>query len=80
MNQQQFLQALRLMNTEKTRPTQNLLDRNKNPYDEFFTLPETVENEIPHYAEQLKGKRIFLPCDNQESAFWQHFEAEFLKV
>lgn len=41
--------------------------------DEFYTRYETVEGELKHYWQQLKGKRIYLNCDNpHKSNFWRY--------
>ena len=36
----------------------------KEKNDEFFTLYEDIENELRHYKEYLKGKKIYMPCDD----------------
>jgi len=46
---------------------QSLYKAHKIKDDEFFTLFEDVSNEVSHYKEQLKGKRIICPCDWDES-------------
>lgn len=41
--------------------------------DEFYTRIETVEAELKHYWQQLKGKRVYLNCDDPRiSKFWQY--------
>lgn len=41
--------------------------------DEFYTRIETVEAELKNYWQQLKGKRVYLNCDNPRiSKFWQY--------
>lgn len=41
--------------------------------DEFYTRYETVEAELKHYWQQLKGKRVYLNCDDPRfSKFWQY--------
>lgn len=41
--------------------------------DEFYTRYETVEGELKRYWQQLKGKRIYLNCDNpHKSNFWRY--------
>ena len=37
--------------------------------DEFYTLYETVSNELIHYKDELKGKVIYCNCDTDESNF-----------
>ena len=56
---------------------QSISRRIGNPNDEFYTLPETVEEELRHYSAFLEGKRIYLPADGTESAFWRYFAANF---
>lgn len=41
--------------------------------DEFYTRYETVEAELKHYWPQLKGKRVYLNCDDPRiSNFWRY--------
>ena len=35
--------------------------------DEFYTLYDTISNELRHYEKQLRGKRIICPCDWDEA-------------
>lgn len=49
--------------------------------DEFYTLYEDIEKEIPLYKEHLKGKIIYMPCDNPElSNFWKFFKNNFKEL
>lgn len=41
--------------------------------DEWYTRLQDVEAEMPRYAEYLKGKKIYCPCDSEESAFVKYF-------
>ena len=45
--------------------------------NEFYTLPETIEKELPHYKEQLEGKTVYCNCDLPESEFVQFFNKNF---
>lgn len=46
--------------------------------DEFYTRIETIEAELKHYWQQLKGKRVYLNCDNPRiSKFWQYLYKHF---
>lgn len=54
---------------------ENLYWANKLKDDEYYTLYEDVEKELQHY--NFEGKRIFLPCDTKESAFWKYFSENF---
>lgn len=50
--------------------------RNRN--DEFYTQIGDIEKEVFHYREQLKGKKIFMNCDDpEESNFWVYFYLNF---
>lgn len=40
-----------------------------NKDDEFYTLYETVSNELIHYKDELRGKIIYCNCDTNESNF-----------
>lgn len=53
----------------------NLHSALKNKDDEFYTLYEDVEKELANY--NFEGKRVFLPCDTKESAFWEYFSENF---
>lgn len=48
-----------------------------NKRDEFYTMRPDVERELPLYREQFRGKRVFLPCDGSESAFFRFFLDRF---
>ena len=49
--------------------------------DEFYTRIETVEAELKHYWQQLKGKRVYLNCDNPRiSKFWQYLYDNFDEI
>lgn len=37
--------------------------------DEYYTLYETVSNELIHYKDKLKGKIIYCNCDTEDSNF-----------
>lgn len=45
--------------------------------DEFYTRFADVENELRHYAGLLAGKRIWCPCDSEESVFWKFLSENF---
>lgn len=45
--------------------------------DEYFTLLDDVETEVAHYKDQLRGKVIYCPCDDEKSAFYKYFVAQF---
>lgn len=58
--------------------TGNLHAARKNKNDEFYTQLPDIENELKHYKRHLKGKTIFLNCDDPtESNFWIHFILKF---
>jgi hypothetical protein len=49
-----------------------------NRNDEFYTHLVDVEKELSNYGEHLKGKLVFLNCDNpKHSNFWKFFETNF---
>lgn len=56
---------------------ERLNEAKKVKYDEFFTLYGDIEEEIPHYKEELRGKIIYLPCDSEKSNFWKYFVNNF---
>jgi hypothetical protein len=46
--------------------------------DEFYTTLELIEKELYHYRDQLRGKVIYLNCDDHEkSNFWLYFRLKF---
>lgn len=53
----------------------NRLKQSKNEkFDEFYTQYSDIEEEVSHYAEQLRGKTVYCNCDNPEiSNFWKYF-------
>ena len=49
--------------------------------DEFYTQLPDIENELRHYASQLKGKTVFCNCDDPaESNFFLYFALNFKKL
>ena len=53
----------------------NKTKTNKN--DELYTQYCDVECECKHYIKEYKGKVIYLPCDTENSAFWEYFVNHF---
>jgi hypothetical protein len=50
----------------------------KDKNDEFYTQLSDIEKEITHYKEHLRGKIVFLNCDDpEESMFWNYFALNF---
>ena len=40
-------------------------------FDEFYTEYKTISDELSHYRNHLKGKVIYLNCDDPSSSnFW----------
>lgn len=51
-----------------------------NEKDEFYTKLCTIEEEIVHYKEFLKGRHIYCNCDNPaKSNFWRFFREHFFE-
>ena len=46
--------------------------------DEFYTKLSTVETELQHY--DLRGKIIYMPCDDAHSAFWEYLHTHFSEL
>ena len=60
------------------RPNATLHAARKAKNDEFYTRLCDVERELDHYADQFRGKAIYLPCDDyRSSAFWVYFSGRF---
>lgn len=52
----------------------NLYKARNTANDEFYTLYEDIEKEIPNYKEHLKGKVIYCNADDPDySNFWKYF-------
>lgn len=46
--------------------------------DEFYTQLIDIENELTHYKNHFKGKKIFMNADNPKySQFWKYFKDNF---
>lgn len=46
--------------------------------DEWYTKLPTVEAELQHY--DLRGKIIYMPCDDEHSAFWVYLHTHFAEL
>ena len=46
--------------------------------DEWYTKLSTVETELQHY--DLRGKIIYMPCDDAHSAFWVYLHTHFSEL
>ena len=56
----------------------NLHKARKARNDEFYTRYEDIENEVQHYADELKGQWIYCPCDDYKwSNFVKYFKDNF---
>ena len=56
----------------------NLHKARKARNDEFYTRYEDIEDEVKHYADELKGQWIYCPCDDYEwSNFVKYFKDNF---
>ena len=53
----------------------------RNKKDEFYTQLNDISAELYHYRHHLRGKKIFLNCDDPEwSNFWRYFELNFIDL
>ena len=58
--------------------SKNLHIAKKAKNDEFYTRYEDIEDEVQHYADELKGQWIYCPCDDYEwSNFVKYFKDNF---
>ena len=56
----------------------NLHDSAKNKQDEFYTRLQLIEDELKHYRDHFKGKRVLCNCDDPyESNFFKFFAMNF---
>lgn len=55
-----------------------LLERKRNPSDEYYTLYEDVREDLEYYKERFRGKTIYCPCDDYRwSNFVKYFKDNF---
>ena len=55
-----------------------LLERLRNPNDEYYTLYEDVREDLEYYKERFRGKTIYCPCDDYRwSNFVKYFKDNF---
>ena len=40
-------------------------------FDEFYTRWDDVEEELMHYRDQFRGKKVYCNCDDESSAFFK---------
>lgn len=60
---------------------ENLHAAKKAKNDEFYTRLEDIEKEVQHYWPQLKGKKVFCPCDDYRwSAFVDYFRDNYHQI
>lgn len=55
----------------------NLNEAKKAKDDEFYTRYEDIAAEVPHYADQLKGKKVLCNCNDEDSQFNKYFTDNF---
>lgn len=56
----------------------NLDNAKRAKNDEFYTRIEDIKNELQHYTNHLKGKRIYLNADHPDkSNFWRYLDERF---
>ena len=59
----------------------NLYLARLNKCDEFYTLYETVEQEMQHFSNDFKEKVVCCPCDDfNRSNFYKYFFNNFKKL
>lgn len=59
----------------------NLHAAKKAKNDEFYTLYEDIDKEVRHYWAELKGKKIYCPCDDYRSSnFVRYFKDNYDKI
>ena len=74
--------AKRLSNMTETQETDGrharLLSAKKARNDEFYTLYESISDEVPHYKGAFVGKHVLCPCDDyRHSEFARFFRERF---
>lgn len=59
----------------------NLQRAKQNKNDEFYTCYQDIAKEVVHYKEHLKGKHIYMNCDNPNlSCFYAYFLKNFKEL
>ena len=59
----------------------NLQVAKSDKFDEFYTLEQSIIDELQHYTDQLKDKVIYCNCDNPtQSNFWKYFVENFDRI
>lgn len=59
----------------------NLQIAKSDKFDEFYTLEQSIIDELQHYTDQLKNKVIYCNCDNPtQSNFWKYFVENFDRI
>lgn len=62
------------------RTNATMLSAQKNQMDEFYTKYDTISDEIIHYRNFLRGKRVYCNCDNPDhSNFWKYLKDHFIE-
>jgi hypothetical protein len=56
---------------------ENLHRAKRRRNDEFYTRLDDVESELTHYERYLAGTSVYLPCDDDSSAFWTYLMSHF---
>ncbi|MCS4536763.1 adenine-specific methyltransferase EcoRI family protein [Mycoplasma sp. CSL7475-4] len=93
VNLEQTLEAFRKENSFAENHNSKLIRAFRNKNDEFFTLYESIENEMEHWAESgaFRGREVMLPCDDinlfdglieglKHSNFWVYFHKNFERL
>jgi len=78
MTSEVYLENKVMSNMKKKTTHKKLTVAKERKYDEFYTQLSDIEKELQHYKEHLKGKVVFLNCDDpEESNFWKYFALNF---
>ena len=53
----------------------NLITAKRDKNDEFYTMLNTIEREVPYYEDYFKGKTVLCNCDDP---LWSNFTKYFI--
>ena len=71
----------RLWSGDKMANNEKLKNAKEVKFDEFYTEYSTISDELNHYRKHLKGKVVYLNCDDPSSSnFWRYFHNNFASL
>lgn len=63
------------------RTNEKMLNAQASKKDEFYTMYDTVSNELVYYWPFLHGKRVYCNCDRPDASnIWKYLKDNFIKI